>query len=91
MNKNELQHEIDGSDHRADEQHEDDDLDRRVLQLRAVMDELRKVTWPDRAQTIDATWRIIVFVLFIAAIIGLLDLVLQLILVRGLPKIFTGT
>jgi preprotein translocase SecE subunit len=59
--------------------------------VRAVMDELRKVTWPDRAQTIDATWRIIVFVLFIAAIIGLLDLVLQLILVRGLPKIFTGT
>jgi preprotein translocase subunit SecE len=58
--------------------------------FRAVMDELRKVTWPDRAQTIDATWRIIVFVLFIAAVIGLLDLVLQLILVRGLPKIFTG-
>ena len=59
--------------------------------LRAVMDELRKVTWPDRAQTIDATWRIIVFVLFIAAVIGLLDLILQLILVRGLPKIFTGS
>ena len=59
--------------------------------VRAVMDELRKVTWPDRAQTIDATWRIIVFVLFIAAVIGLLDLILQLILVRGLPKIFTGS
>ena len=59
--------------------------------FRAVMDELRKVTWPDRAQTIDATWRIIVFVLFIAAVIGLLDLILQLILVRGLPKIFTGS
>jgi len=59
--------------------------------LRAVMDELRKVTWPDRAQTIDATLRSIVFGLFIAAVIGLLDLVLQLILVRGLPKIFTGT
>ena len=28
---------------------------------------------------------------FIAAVIGLLDLVLQLILVRGLPKIFTGS
>ena len=58
--------------------------------FRAVMDELRKVTWPDRPQVIDATWRIIVFVLFIAAVIGLLDLVLQLILVRGLPSIFAG-
>ena len=58
--------------------------------FRAVMDELRKVTWPDRGQVIDATWRIIVFVLFIAAVIGLLDLALQLILVRGLPSIFAG-
>ena len=58
--------------------------------LRAVRDELSRVTWPDRAQTIDATWRILVFVLFVGAVIGLLDFVLQLILVRGLPSIFAG-
>ena len=58
--------------------------------FRLVWAELEKVTWPDRTQTIDATWRIIVFVLFIAAVIGLLDLVLQLILVKGLPSIFVG-
>ena len=58
--------------------------------LRQVRDELVKVTWPDRGQTIDATWRILVFVLFVGAVIGLLDFVLQLILVRGLPSIFAG-
>ena len=58
--------------------------------LRAVRDELSKVTWPDRAQTLDATWRILVFVLFVGAVIGLLDFLLQLILVRFLPSMFAG-
>ena len=58
--------------------------------FRQVRDELSKVTWPDRGQTIDATWRILVFVLFVGAVIGLLDFLLQLILVRGLPSIFAG-
>ena len=58
--------------------------------LRAVRDEMAKVTWPDRVQTIDATWRIILFVLFIGAVIGLLDFVLQLIFVKGLPSLFAG-
>ena len=58
--------------------------------LGQVRDELAKVTWPDRTQTIDATWRILVFVLFVGAVIGLLDFILQLILVRGLPSIFAG-
>ena len=57
---------------------------------RAVRDEMSKVTWPDRSQTIDATWRILVFVLFVGAIIGVLDFVLNLILVKGLPSIFAG-
>ena len=56
----------------------------------AVRDEMRKVTWPDRTQTLDATWRIILFVLFIGAVIGLLDFILQLILVKGLPSLFAG-
>ena len=58
--------------------------------FRAVWDELKKVTWPDRAQTVDATWRIILFVLAIGAVIGILDLLLQLILVSWLPSIFGG-
>ena len=58
--------------------------------FRAVWEELKKVTWPDRPQTIDATWRIILFVLAIGAVIGLLDVLLQLILVSWLPSIFGG-
>ena len=53
-----------------------------------VMYEMRKVTWPDRAQLRQATVTIIVFVLIIAAIIGLLDVTLQAVLVRGLPALF---
>ena len=58
--------------------------------LRNVKDEMGKVTWPDRGQTIDATWRIILFVLFLGAVIGLLDFILQLIFVKGLPSLFAG-
>ena len=47
-----------------------------------VMYEMRKVTWPDRAQLRQATITIIVFVLVIAAVIGLLDVTLQALLVR---------
>jgi len=55
-----------------------------------VMDEMRKVTWPDRAQLKDTTIKIIIFVLFIGAIIGFIDLFLQLVLVRGIPSLFSG-
>ncbi len=58
--------------------------------FRASWEELKKVTWPDRPQTVDATWRIILFVLAIGAVIGLLDLLLQLILVNWIPSIFSG-
>ena len=54
-----------------------------------VQDEMRKVTWPDRAQLKDTTIKIIIFVLFIGAVIGLIDLVLQLILVQGIPSLFS--
>lgn len=39
-----------------------------------VIDELKKVTWPDWPQLKNATVVIIVFVLFVALVIGLLDL-----------------
>ena len=55
-----------------------------------VQDEMRKVTWPDRAQLKDTTIKIIIFVLFMGAIIGMIDLFLQLVLVRGIPSLFGG-
>ena len=55
-----------------------------------VMTEMRKVTWPDVGQVRQATIGIIVVVLFVGAVIGLLDVVLQLVLVRGIPSIFSG-
>ena len=55
-----------------------------------VVAEMRKVTWPDREQLKDTTIKIIIFVLFIGAILGVLDLLLQLILVQGIPSLFAG-
>ena len=55
-----------------------------------VQDEMRKVTWPDRAQLKDTTIKIIIFVLFMGAVIGIIDLILQMILVRGIPSLFGG-
>ena len=55
-----------------------------------IVAEMKRVTWPDRDQTIDATWRIIVFVLLLGLVIFLLDWVLQLVLVRGIPSLFGG-
>ena len=62
----------------------------RVMQFyHEVQDEMRKVTWPDRAQIKDTTIKIIIFVLFIGAVIGVIDLILQLILVQGIPNLFS--
>ena len=55
-----------------------------------VVGEMRKVTWPDREQLKDTTIKIIIFVLFIGAVLGVLDVLLQLILVQGIPSLFTG-
>ena len=55
-----------------------------------VVAEMRKVTWPDREQLKDTTIKIIIFVLFIGAVLGTLDVLLQLILVQGIPSLFTG-
>jgi preprotein translocase subunit SecE len=62
----------------------------RVVQFyHEVQDEMRKVTWPDRSQLKDTTIKIIIFVLFLGAVIGAIDLVLQLILVQGIPALFS--
>ncbi len=54
-----------------------------------VIAEMKKVTWPDRAQLQSATIQIIVFVLLLGALIALIDVALQALLVR-LPAILIG-
>jgi preprotein translocase subunit SecE len=55
-----------------------------------VIAEMRKVTWPDREQLKDTTIKIIIFVLFIGAVLALVDVLLSLILVNGIPSLFAG-
>jgi preprotein translocase subunit SecE len=50
-----------------------------------VNGEVKKVTWPDKLQLRNATGVIILFVVIVAIIIGLMDVILQGILVRWLP------
>lgn len=54
-----------------------------------VVTEMKKVTWPDRPQLQQSTIQILIFVLFIGALIGLIDVVLQALLVR-LPAMLFG-
>jgi len=53
-----------------------------------VMFEMRKVTWPDRAQVRQFTIQIIVFVLALALLITILDQILQGLFVRLIPSLF---
>ena len=56
--------------------------------LTDVNGEVRKVTWPDRQQLRSATGVIILFVVIVAILIGLMDVILQLILTNWLPSWF---
>jgi preprotein translocase subunit SecE len=56
--------------------------------LGEVKGEVQKVTWPDKQQLKNATLVIIAFVAVVALLIGLLDIVLQWIVV-GLPSRLT--
>lgn len=53
-----------------------------------VLAEMNKVTWPDRGQVRQATIAIIIFVLLLALAITVMDWILSLILVRGIPSFF---
>ena len=55
-----------------------------------VMAELRRVTWPDRPQVQQLAIGVIVLSLTIGAVIALMDLVLQQVLVRWIPALFSG-
>jgi preprotein translocase subunit SecE len=54
-----------------------------------VVAEMRKVTWPERVQVRQATIAIIIFVLLIGLVIFFLDLVLQGVLLRLIPSLFS--
>ena len=62
-------------------------IERTSTLYQEIVAEMRKVTWPDQAQLKDTTIKILIFVLFVAAVIGLLDVVLQAVLVRGVPSL----
>ncbi|MGH9199440.1 MAG: preprotein translocase subunit SecE [Acidimicrobiia bacterium] len=55
--------------------------------LLAVGDELRKVTWPTRPELIKATRMIIVLSIVLGVVIGLMDWLLQIILVEGVARL----
>ena len=55
--------------------------------LVAVRDELKKVTWPTRPELVKATRMIIVLSILLGITIGLMDWVLQLILVEGIARL----
>ncbi len=57
--------------------------------LEEVVDEIRKVTWPDKGQLRNATFVIIVFVIIVALIIWVMDLVVRF-AVNGILNLFTG-
>jgi preprotein translocase SecE subunit len=55
--------------------------------LVAVREELRKVTWPTRPELVKATRMIIVLSIVLGLTIGLMDWLLQLILVEGIARL----
>lgn len=55
--------------------------------LVSVRDELKKVTWPTRPELVKATRMIVVLSIVLGLMIGLLDYVLQLILVDGVARL----
>ncbi|HEY9015952.1 MAG TPA: preprotein translocase subunit SecE, partial [Gemmatimonadales bacterium] len=55
--------------------------------MRAVRAEVDKVTWPSRPELIRATRMIVVLSIALGLVIGLLDWLLQLILVTGIARL----
>ncbi|MDA1081029.1 MAG: preprotein translocase subunit SecE [Gemmatimonadetes bacterium] len=54
-----------------------------------VMAEMRKVTWPDWPQVRQLSIGVVVLSLFIGLLIFIMDNILQLVLVRWLPRLFS--
>jgi preprotein translocase SecE subunit len=60
---------------------------RAVAFVVAVREELKKVTWPTRPELVKATRMIIVLSILLGLTIGLMDYLLQLILVEGIARL----
>jgi preprotein translocase subunit SecE len=54
-----------------------------------VADQLKKVTWPDRAQLQHSTWIIVVFMLAVSLVIFGMDMVVRTFL-NALSSLFLG-
>ena len=65
-------------------------LQRTVAFYHDVMQEMRKVTWPDWGQIRQLSIGVIVLSLFIGGLIALIDVILQNVLVRWIPSLFGG-
>ena len=65
-------------------------VQRLVTFYREVMNEMKKVTWPDVPQVRQLSIGVIVLSLFIGALIALMDVILQQVLVRWIPSLFGG-
>jgi preprotein translocase subunit SecE len=63
---------------------------RLVVFYNDVMQELKKVTWPDAAQVRQLSIGVIVLALFIGAVIGIMDVLLQQVLVKWIPSLVGG-
>ena len=63
-------------------------LGRLVDFLREVRGEIQKVTWPGVEELRKATLVIVVFVALLGLVIGLMDLLLQLVFVTGVARLF---
>lgn len=57
--------------------------------LAEVRSEVQKITWPGKDEVRRLTLVILGFVAFMAVLIGLMDILLQLILVRGPSGLFS--
>jgi preprotein translocase SecE subunit len=52
------------------------------------MAELKRVTWPDQPQVRSLSVGVVVLALAIGGLIAILDVILQAVLVRGIPSLF---
>lgn len=55
-----------------------------------VVQEMKKVTWPDVPQVRQLAIGVVVLALFVGAVIGIMDVILQQVLVKWLPTLFGG-
>ena len=62
-------------------------LDRSRQFLVGVREEMKKVTWPTREELVKATRMIVILSIVLGITIGLMDYVLQLILVEGIARL----